>query len=75
LAEFAIVNAEKNHRLPRVDQQFLEFREALRVGGSDWKRFVRSEPANRTKSVCVLVAKVVALGQVIEVRHGSFFKG
>ena len=29
LAEFAIVDATKNHWLPRVDQKLLKFREAV----------------------------------------------
>ena len=75
LAEFAMVNAAENHWLPWVDQQFLEFHEAAWVSWAGWKGLINSEPANRTKDVCVFVAKVIALGQIMEVRHGSFFKG
>ncbi len=69
LTQFAFVNARSNHRLPRGAQQFFEFREGTRVG------FAGGQPANSTKRLSVLFAEVIALSQVMEVRHDSFIEG
>ena len=75
LTQFAFVNTKSNHRLPRSVHQFLELREGIRIcfASSEW--LVLGQPANRTKRLSVFCAEVIALCQIIEVRHGSFFKG
>ena len=75
LTQFAIVNAPQNRRLPWVDKQFLQFRKAVRVSCPGWKIMVISQPSNCAKKECVLVAKVIALGHVIEVRHANSLRG
>ena len=75
LTQFAFVNTKGNHWLPRGLHQFFELREGLRIRFTSSEWLVLCQPANRTKRLSVFCAEVIALCQIIEVRHGSFFKG
>ena len=75
LTQFAFVNARSDHRLPRGAQQFFEFREGTRVGFAGSESLASGQPANSTKRLRVLSAEVIALSQVMEVRHDSFIEG
>ena len=69
LTQFAFVNAKSNHRLPRGTQQFFELCECTRVRFAGSESLVTGQPPNSTKRLSVLCAEVIALSQVIEVRH------
>lgn len=75
LTQFAFVNTKSNNRLPCPLHQFLKLPEGIGIcfASHEWLAF--GQPANRTKRLCAFRAKVIALCQIIEVRHGSFFKG
>ncbi len=75
LTQFAFVNAKGNHWLPRVLHQLLELREGIRIHFASRERLILDQPANRTKRLTAFCAEEIALCQIIEVRHGSFFKG
>ena len=75
LTQFAFVNTRGNHWLPRGLHQFLELREGIGIHFTCSERLIFGQPANRTKRLTALCAEIIALCQIIEVRHGSFFKG
>ncbi len=75
LTQFAFVDTKSNLRLPCPPHQLLKLREGNGIcfPSREWLAF--RQPANRAKRRCPFCTKVIALCQIIEVRHVSFFKG